>query len=351
MKVSPDGRYAALSREGASNRRNGVVILDLADPAHPIVASTFDEGLTGGVHNMFATDDYLFALSGGRQVRDPRRPGHPQSPLRERVQPPRQPRSTTSGCTTESPTRPSGERGRRGRRRATDGGAAASRTRSSSRTSRTRSARRTRRSRTSRSRPGKFYLFLGDEIMIARGRGVGRRGSRSDPGAGRHADRDARATSTSSTSPIRPTRGTWPATRPPSSERTTCGSRTTSSTWRTTRAACGWSTCPASSWATWPPRVVRSRCSRPSTPTGYTANAPMAWGAAAPQGVRVLQRLQHGSLVGACPAAEPPHLLGKLHREALRRGAQGSGRAPRVPGPAPLVTRGCPSPRARRPCG
>ncbi len=66
VKVSPDARYAALSREGASNRRNGVVILDLADPAHPTVASTFDEsGVTGGVHNMFATNDHLFALAGG----------------------------------------------------------------------------------------------------------------------------------------------------------------------------------------------------------------------------------------------------------------------------------------------
>ncbi|MBW3533659.1 MAG: Ig-like domain-containing protein [Gemmatimonadetes bacterium] len=65
VKVSPDGRWGALSREGASNRRNGVVILDLADPAHPVVASTYDDGLTGGVHNMFATEDHLFALSGG----------------------------------------------------------------------------------------------------------------------------------------------------------------------------------------------------------------------------------------------------------------------------------------------
>ncbi|MEX2467827.1 MAG: Ig-like domain-containing protein [Gemmatimonadota bacterium] len=81
VKVSPDGRYAALSREGASNRRNGVVILDLANPASPTVASTFDEGLTGGVHNMFATEDYLFALSGGDKyvildVRDLRNPSY-----------------------------------------------------------------------------------------------------------------------------------------------------------------------------------------------------------------------------------------------------------------------------------
>ena len=65
VKVAPNGRYAALSREGASNRRNGVVIMDLADPAHPRLASVYDDGLTGGVHNMFATNDYLFALSAG----------------------------------------------------------------------------------------------------------------------------------------------------------------------------------------------------------------------------------------------------------------------------------------------
>lgn len=65
VTVSPDGRYGVLSREGASNRVNGVVILDLANPAHPKIASTFDEQLTGGVHNLFATNDYLFAISGG----------------------------------------------------------------------------------------------------------------------------------------------------------------------------------------------------------------------------------------------------------------------------------------------
>jgi hypothetical protein len=65
VTVSPDGRYGVLSREGASNRVNGVVILDLSTPAHPKVASTFDEQLTGGVHNTFATDDYLYAISGG----------------------------------------------------------------------------------------------------------------------------------------------------------------------------------------------------------------------------------------------------------------------------------------------
>ncbi len=90
VKVSPDARYATITREGASNRRNGVVILDLADPAHPTIASSFDERLTGGVHNAYPTEDYLFALSGGDKyviidVRDLRNPqfvseyNHPDS--------------------------------------------------------------------------------------------------------------------------------------------------------------------------------------------------------------------------------------------------------------------------------
>jgi hypothetical protein len=65
VKASPDGRYAVLSREGATNRRNGLVIVDLSTPSQPSVATVYEEGITGGVHNMFATDDYLYALSDG----------------------------------------------------------------------------------------------------------------------------------------------------------------------------------------------------------------------------------------------------------------------------------------------
>jgi hypothetical protein len=65
VKASPDGRYAVLSREGATNRRDGLVILDMADPRNPVVASFYDDGITGGVHNMFAEDDYLYALANG----------------------------------------------------------------------------------------------------------------------------------------------------------------------------------------------------------------------------------------------------------------------------------------------
>ncbi|MGW8282449.1 MAG: hypothetical protein ACWGON_04020, partial [Gemmatimonadota bacterium] len=49
VKVSEDGRIAVISREGASNRRNGIVILDVSDPRNVTEISRYDEGLTGGV--------------------------------------------------------------------------------------------------------------------------------------------------------------------------------------------------------------------------------------------------------------------------------------------------------------
>ncbi|MGQ0640919.1 MAG: Ig-like domain-containing protein [Gemmatimonadaceae bacterium] len=67
VTVSPDGRYGVMTKEGAANRVNGVVLLDLATPAHPKIASVFSDDLTGGVHNVFATNDYLFAISGGQK--------------------------------------------------------------------------------------------------------------------------------------------------------------------------------------------------------------------------------------------------------------------------------------------
>ena len=66
VKVSPDGTWAALSREGTSTRNNGPVLIDLADPTNPVIATYIDDSrITGGVHNMFAQNDYLFALAGG----------------------------------------------------------------------------------------------------------------------------------------------------------------------------------------------------------------------------------------------------------------------------------------------
>ncbi len=65
VKVSADGRTCILSREGASNRKNGIVIVDVTDPRNPKVRSGFDENLTGGVHNVFIDDNKVYALSAG----------------------------------------------------------------------------------------------------------------------------------------------------------------------------------------------------------------------------------------------------------------------------------------------
>jgi hypothetical protein len=79
VKVSEDGRIAVISREGASNRRNGIVILDVSDPKNVRELSRYDEGLTGGVHNVFIHDGHVFALSAGQRydildIRDPANP-------------------------------------------------------------------------------------------------------------------------------------------------------------------------------------------------------------------------------------------------------------------------------------
>ena len=53
VMATADGRYAVLTREGASSRRNGIVILSLEDPAHPRPLSEYTETVTGGVHSAF----------------------------------------------------------------------------------------------------------------------------------------------------------------------------------------------------------------------------------------------------------------------------------------------------------
>jgi hypothetical protein len=65
VKVSEDGNVCVISREGASNRRNGIVILDCSDPRNIRIHSTFDDELTGGVHNLFVYEDHVYAVNNG----------------------------------------------------------------------------------------------------------------------------------------------------------------------------------------------------------------------------------------------------------------------------------------------
>ncbi len=79
VKVSEDGRTAVISREGASSRRNGLVILDVSDPHAVEIVAEYDDELTGGVHNVFIHADHIYALSAGQRydiinIEDPSNP-------------------------------------------------------------------------------------------------------------------------------------------------------------------------------------------------------------------------------------------------------------------------------------
>ena len=83
VKVSEDGTVCVISREGASNRRNGLVILDCTDPTDVQIHAAFDDELTGGVHNVFIYKNHVYAVNNGRRYdiisienpKEPRRVG------------------------------------------------------------------------------------------------------------------------------------------------------------------------------------------------------------------------------------------------------------------------------------
>jgi hypothetical protein len=53
VMTTPDGNFAVMTREGAADRKNGIVIVDTRDPLHPKVITDYTEGVTGGVHSAF----------------------------------------------------------------------------------------------------------------------------------------------------------------------------------------------------------------------------------------------------------------------------------------------------------
>ena len=67
VKVDDDGRTCIISREGASDRKNGMVILDCSDPTDVSIVTEYTHRLTGGVHNLFISEDHVYALSNGRR--------------------------------------------------------------------------------------------------------------------------------------------------------------------------------------------------------------------------------------------------------------------------------------------
>ncbi|MFI5310046.1 MAG: Ig-like domain-containing protein [Gemmatimonadales bacterium] len=86
----PDGKFLVFTREGASDRKNGIVICSLDDPAHPKPIAEFTDGVTGGVHSIFVYRQekygtFLFLTNDGTgalHVLDVNDPYHPKEVAR-----------------------------------------------------------------------------------------------------------------------------------------------------------------------------------------------------------------------------------------------------------------------------
>lgn len=65
--VNDAGTLAAVTREGAQSRRNGLVLLDLADPAHPRVISEYFETLLGGARDAVWDGSLIYAIDVGTE--------------------------------------------------------------------------------------------------------------------------------------------------------------------------------------------------------------------------------------------------------------------------------------------
>src|SRR3989454_2508798 len=60
ISTTADGKILVISREGASNRKNGIAFYDNSDPAHPKPISEYTATVTGGVHSAFVNGHYVY---------------------------------------------------------------------------------------------------------------------------------------------------------------------------------------------------------------------------------------------------------------------------------------------------
>ena len=85
VMTTEDGRFGVLTRENASTRKNGIVVLSFEDPAHPRPVSEFTETVTGGVHSTFIYKGYVYLTddaTGSMRVIDLHDPTKPRQVAR-----------------------------------------------------------------------------------------------------------------------------------------------------------------------------------------------------------------------------------------------------------------------------
>ena len=85
ISTTPDEKVGVFTREGASNRKNGIVFFDASDPAHLRVLSEYTETVTGGVHSAFINSHYVYITddaTGSLRIIDFQDPAHPKEVAR-----------------------------------------------------------------------------------------------------------------------------------------------------------------------------------------------------------------------------------------------------------------------------
>jgi len=91
ISTTPDEKIGVFTREGASNRKNGIVFLDTSDPAHLKVLSEYTATVTGGVHSAYIDGHYVYLTddaTGSMRVIDFQDVKHPKEVARYQVENP-----------------------------------------------------------------------------------------------------------------------------------------------------------------------------------------------------------------------------------------------------------------------
>ena len=85
VMTTEDGKYGVFSREGSSNRKDGIVIFDASDACHPKPIAAYTETVSGGVHSSYVSKGHVFLTddaTGSMRVIDIQDPYHPREVAR-----------------------------------------------------------------------------------------------------------------------------------------------------------------------------------------------------------------------------------------------------------------------------
>jgi len=91
VSTTPDEKIGVFTREGASNRKNGIVFLDTSDPSHLKVLSEYTSTVSGGVHSAYIDSHYVYLTddaTGSLRIIDFQDAKHPKEVARFQVENP-----------------------------------------------------------------------------------------------------------------------------------------------------------------------------------------------------------------------------------------------------------------------